>query len=396
MQDATNLQAFNAYSYVQNNPLSLTDPSGFFSLGSIFKAIGHFFRNIGRLFAHAAKAIARSSIGRAIIQIAVCATGVVVLCAATAGALTLAAGGTLKQALIAAAISFAQMGALGFVHGVIAGIANPVASGIVKIGLHAVVGGAVSMAQGGSFGTGALTGAVSAAASLATDNSGYFGHSGDKDPVGIAERTAIAAVAGGTASVLTGGKFANGAITGAFAQLYNGEGKGEVCAAAAALALGTCGVAVVADAAAGPTGGASLIVGVPATEACEALAVALGPVCGAAAAMEEDVKNSRRPGKLGGEEHRGTVYQRGTQLIDEGHEIIAGGGRMPEQAVETPEGRVRYPDIISRDSEGNLHYENVGRATQSGMPIARETRALSDVGRATGKAPTFTPYRFGR
>ena len=50
------------------------------------------------------------------------------------------------------------MGALGFVHGVIAGIANPVASGIVKIGLHAVIGDAVSMAQGGSFGTGALTG----------------------------------------------------------------------------------------------------------------------------------------------------------------------------------------------------------------------------------------------
>ncbi len=37
-------------------------------------------------------------------------------------------------------------------------------------------------------------------------------------------RTAIAAVAGGTASVLSGGKFANGAITGAMAHLFNSEG----------------------------------------------------------------------------------------------------------------------------------------------------------------------------
>ncbi len=35
---------------------------------------------------------------------------------------------------------------------------------------------------------------------------------------------AVSAIAGGTASVLSGGKFANGAITGAFAQLYNVEG----------------------------------------------------------------------------------------------------------------------------------------------------------------------------
>ena len=135
--------------------------------------------------------------------------------------------GNPQKALFAAAISFAQIGAYGYIHGAIEGLKGATLVA-VKVGLHAVVGGAVSMVQGGSFGTGALTGAVSAAASLATDNSGYFGHSGDKDPVGIAERTAIAAVAGGTASVLSGGKFANGAITGAFEQLYNGEnGNGD-------------------------------------------------------------------------------------------------------------------------------------------------------------------------
>ena len=79
------------------------------------------------------------------------------------------------------------------------------------------------MAQGGDFVSGALTGAVSAGASLAMDGSGLMGHSGDGDAGNIAARTAIAAIAGGTASVLSGGKFANGAITGAFAQLYNEE-----------------------------------------------------------------------------------------------------------------------------------------------------------------------------
>ncbi|MEZ5901362.1 MAG: hypothetical protein R3D51_17930, partial [Hyphomicrobiaceae bacterium] len=87
---------------------------------------------------------------------------------------------------------------------------------------------AVSVAQGGSFETGALTGAVAAGSSLLMDSSGVMGHSGDGNPEYIAERTAVAAVAGGTASVLAGGKFANGAITGAFAQLYNAEAVDEV------------------------------------------------------------------------------------------------------------------------------------------------------------------------
>ncbi|MEZ5901330.1 MAG: hypothetical protein R3D51_17765 [Hyphomicrobiaceae bacterium] len=46
---------------------------------------------------------------------------------------------------------------------------NPIAAA-VKVGLHAVVGGAVSVAQGGSFETGALTGAVAAGSSLLMDS----------------------------------------------------------------------------------------------------------------------------------------------------------------------------------------------------------------------------------
>jgi RHS repeat-associated protein len=39
VQDALDTQSLNRYSYVKNNPLAYTDPSGFFSLGKFFKKI---------------------------------------------------------------------------------------------------------------------------------------------------------------------------------------------------------------------------------------------------------------------------------------------------------------------------------------------------------------------
>ncbi|WP_236075439.1 RHS repeat-associated core domain-containing protein, partial [Mariprofundus sp. EBB-1] len=37
--DAGNMQAFNRYSYVDNNPLKYTDPSGHFKLGNLWNAV---------------------------------------------------------------------------------------------------------------------------------------------------------------------------------------------------------------------------------------------------------------------------------------------------------------------------------------------------------------------
>ena len=39
IQAPENLQSHNRFSYVMNNPLSYTDPSGYFSLKKLFKAI---------------------------------------------------------------------------------------------------------------------------------------------------------------------------------------------------------------------------------------------------------------------------------------------------------------------------------------------------------------------
>ncbi|MEZ5901351.1 MAG: hypothetical protein R3D51_17875 [Hyphomicrobiaceae bacterium] len=211
---------------MQNNPLSCpcasdahphpraTDPSGFFLKG-LFKAIGSVFRGIGRVFAHAAKAIARSSIGRAILQIVACANPAAAFtCAPAAAGLTLLAGGTLKQAFISAALAFVQVGAS---NGGIIDIWGKVGDAVVLSGTgpvgtalsHGVVSGAISMAQGGSFVSGFMSGAVAGGVG---EISGGLGEAG---------QFTATVVAGGTASILAGGKFANGAITAAFALMYN-------------------------------------------------------------------------------------------------------------------------------------------------------------------------------
>lgn len=85
---------------------------------------------------------------------------------------------------------------------------------------HGALGGAVEEARGGQFRHGFYAGFVgSAAGSIVA--SGPLGKIGG--PGGIALRTAIVAVAGGTAAELGGGKFANGALTAAFQHLFNHE-----------------------------------------------------------------------------------------------------------------------------------------------------------------------------
>ena len=158
-------------------------------------------------------------------QIIACATTGPFGCAAASAALTLAAGGSIRDALIGAALAFVQTpgsGSMSAWTGVWGAVGDAVAT-LPKafqfagsVVTHAVVGGALSMAQGGSFLSGAAAGAVGAV------GSGL----GEAFGAGSVGRVVISAVAGGTASVLTGGKFANGAITAAFATMFNEFGIG--------------------------------------------------------------------------------------------------------------------------------------------------------------------------
>lgn len=244
IQDPTNLQNLNRYTYVLNNPLSYTDPSGFF-FGGLFKAIGNavssVFKTIGNLVmtvadfhAHIAKVSASwvkdnwKTLAVAAVAITVsvftCGAGAPLLTVILSGAAsgfassataTLLNGGNIGDALKAGAKGALVGGVtagLTFGVGSLAAEAGNVGGLAVKVVGHGVVQGGANVVNGGKFEHGFISGAITAGASKVT--SGFDSR---------LARIASSAIVGGTTSVLTGGKFDNGAITGAFIMIYNDE-----------------------------------------------------------------------------------------------------------------------------------------------------------------------------
>ena len=199
-QNLAGSQALNRYSYVLNNPLSYTDPSGYF-FKKIFKAIKRFVSSAAKTLKKAVakvgktitKALAKNKIVRVAVVIAVAAAG------GFASGLV-ASGGDLKSAAISAVTATAFAG----VHFAPVGGEGSIG----RIAAHAAVGGTVEELRGGKFAHGALASAVGHGVSAHGPGSGLAG-------------TVTAAVSGGVAAELGGGKFANGAATGAFGHLYN-------------------------------------------------------------------------------------------------------------------------------------------------------------------------------
>jgi RHS repeat-associated protein len=222
VQDASNLQSLNRYSYVLNNPLSLTDPTGFF-FGSIFKAIGAVFSNIFSAITSAVKSVLNKvPILRTGLQIIACGVGIIA-CVAAAGVLSLASGGSLGDALGAMAMSAFSIGVWQEVGAFLEPFKALGAGGfaVMKGTVHGAVGGAMAVLQGGTFHDGFLSASIGAVAGIMSGQSSLGGIGGMQGPT---IRAMIAGAAGGVASVLTGGKFANGAVTAAFAHLWNAEG----------------------------------------------------------------------------------------------------------------------------------------------------------------------------
>ena len=198
VQFPANLQNHNRYSYVLNNPLSLTDPSGHFVL-SLATTIIVAAANPG--FTATVAALAAAGAGDALIQ-----------------------GASFQQALQAgfiSGVSAAAFSAIG--SGLGANFDGSFAAGLspagfaLKVAAHGAVGGITSVLGGGKFGHGFAAGGLTALGS-GLNNSRFIGGLGFS-PL----RVAIGAAVGGTASRITGGKFANGAVTGAFSQALNNE-----------------------------------------------------------------------------------------------------------------------------------------------------------------------------
>ena len=230
VQAPDSTQSFNRYTYANNNPLSYTDPSGFF-IKKIFKG----FKKIGKAIGEAIKAVVDEvvSVARSVLEIPLVQTvGQIAAggfggpwgAAAYAGLVTVANGGSIGDGLLAAGIALGTAQAFHAVGDAFGEVTFLSPEHFGKVVAHGTVGGVSSVARGGEFHHGFL--AAGAAQFAAPGISRIY--EGDYSQEAIAVRTTVAAAAGGAAAELGGGKFLNGAITGAFSRLYNDEAHARI------------------------------------------------------------------------------------------------------------------------------------------------------------------------
>lgn len=191
-------QSLNRYSYCMNNPLSLVDPSGY----------SWFSKNW--------KSLVASAVGIAVSAItagSASGLGIAIIAGAVGGAAGAMTGALLNGANIG---QIAKATFVGAVMGGIGGCLSNISADrdlIAAVFKHAFTSGGMEAVQGGNFFHGFMVGGVTAAGGSYLNK--YC------DVLGKVGKITANAVVGGTASEIGGGKFANGAITGAFSMMFN-------------------------------------------------------------------------------------------------------------------------------------------------------------------------------
>jgi RHS repeat-associated protein len=222
IQDPLDAQSYNRYSYVKNNPLSFTDPSGFswwtkwrkpviaIAIAWAVPQLAMYMASEMTLAGAMAEGVGGFEAGLAATE----AAAAVQPAASVAGGFAAGGvqGGNMESAVAGAISAGLFYGAGSLADAAVAnGVSGFGSGGLGRVALHAAVGCASGAAAGGSCrqqaaaaGFGELAGPV---ISLGDNNVAY----------GIVAH----AVAGGVGAKLAGGKFENGAVTGAFGYLFN-------------------------------------------------------------------------------------------------------------------------------------------------------------------------------
>ncbi len=197
VQSPYDTQAYNRYSYVNNNPLKYTDPSGYSKL-EVAGILGDIFQIVGSILMCNP---VTAPLGWGLI--------------AVGGMLSGYAQGDVGRGLATAVVSaytFRQIGAtFSESEGLFQG-------GLDQMLPQSLAGGFITVLRGGEFGHGFVT---AGAMSLITPSIAGMGNDH------IVARTLATSVIGGTVSELTGGKFANGAVTSAMAFAFGEMGRNK-------------------------------------------------------------------------------------------------------------------------------------------------------------------------
>jgi RHS repeat-associated protein len=206
IQSPSNLQSFNRYAYVLNNPLAYTDPSGYF-FKKLFRAIVAIV--VVAVIIYFAPAVVSALTQTTVTSVAAMSTGAKIAVGAIAGGVGSAINAGTGKAFWRGAISGALFAAAGAVT------AGENVSQLAKLSAHAGAGCVSAAASGGNCGRGAASAIVGKFVTINTEGLGGDGLMGD-----IAQG-ASATVSGGLASMAGGGKFSDGALTAAFGYLFN-------------------------------------------------------------------------------------------------------------------------------------------------------------------------------
>ena len=212
VQAATDMQMYNRYSYVRNNPLNATDPSGYILKG-LWNAIKPFVGiAVGIALIAFTGGASAAAIQAGTASFFVSSAGGAALLGAITGAIgaALNGGNILKGTLLGAAsgAAFFKVDQLFHAGGALAKLKDG-AKFWARTGAAALGGGVMSALRGGNFGHGFATAGLSAVmgqiAGMETATSNNF------------VKVLAEGIAGGTTSFFSGGKFANGAAYAAFA-----------------------------------------------------------------------------------------------------------------------------------------------------------------------------------